>query len=160
MSPAGVLLNDAQQNDVDAPSRSQAASKRHNLCVAHGELQPEVLQLADLLSKAEFMLVDELNLKLDEASLGQMEHVSDAVYKLGSKYLRSGAEVMRWRRRRMAFAHPPDMNAIQESNLSDLKSRVTHAEAYAPVRCAAKALIAAAERVDKEQQRMEQWQAA
>ncbi|KAG2440667.1 hypothetical protein HYH02_010246 [Chlamydomonas schloesseri] len=99
-------------------------------------MAPEQAELADLLCRVEFKLVEELNVKLCEAGLGQIDRVSDAVYTLGDKYacaaekeelravllgvfgaltgsadvardaVASWSEVMRWRRRRMASAPP------------------------------------------------------
>ncbi|KXZ46696.1 hypothetical protein GPECTOR_41g660 [Gonium pectorale] len=174
-----IIYKDAEHSDVDAPSASEDAGKWRRLCETHGpEAQPaEVLQLAELLYKAEVVLVKELNLLLADAQLQTVDHVSEAVRKLGNKYISSAEkaelssiliaafsqltgsaddaeaaiqqwpEVMDWHRRRVAFAHPLGNNTMDKSKLGNLKAQVALQEVYKPVRSAAKVLIAAAERV-------------
>ncbi|EFJ48642.1 hypothetical protein VOLCADRAFT_120867 [Volvox carteri f. nagariensis] len=174
-----IVYKNAQHSDVDAPSTSEDARKWRKLCETAGpEPQPgELLQLADLLYKAEVVLVDELNSLLAEAGLRTIDHVAEAVRKLGDKYISfaekdelttilvaafsrlTGSaddakaaiaqwpEVMDWHRRRVAFAHPLGNKTIDKSKLGKLKAQVAVEEVYTPVRSAAKVLIAAAERV-------------
>lgn len=135
------------------------------------------MKLADLQYKAEYVLVDELNPRLRDAGLRRVDHVSDVVHQLedddinpakkhklrtilvevferltGSSddakaAIEQWPEVMSWHRRRVAFAHPLGDGVVDEGKLRNLKAQVTSEEVYAPVRCAAKVLIAAAERV-------------
>lgn len=148
-----------------------------SVCEAHSEQQPpEILQLAELQYKAESVVIEELNPKLDAAGLPRVVFVADAVYQLKNKYLATAhkaelkavlvevfelltgssddamaavdqwPEVMSWHHRRVACAHPLGDGVIDPGKLNNLKSQVTSEAAYAPVRGAAKVLIAAAER--------------
>ncbi len=167
-----VVYNTAGVSDATVPLLAASAFDWDYIAAKLPDFTPQMLNVADLLYKTEFELVNRLNAILEPAGLTKVYHVSEAVSRADNKFM-SVAEkdalelaldtffteiagdhalecrqqwhiCINWMRTRIAVAHPTSCSkpSTRTQRLRQVHHSIQHEEEYELVREAAMAMTA------------------
>lgn len=167
-----VVYNTAGVSDADVPLLAASAFDWNYIAAESPGFTPQMLNVADLLYKTEFELVNRLNAIMEPAGLIKVRHVSDAINRADNKFM-SVAEkdalelaldtffteiagdhalecrqqwhiCINWMRTRLAVAHPLSCSnpSTRTQRLRQVYQSIQHEEEYELVREAATAMTA------------------